>query len=138
MQTSRLSGCGLSHSGCVSILTMFTPRVRFRHCCTSPYPFPSNPPRYPLTDPSSVQCRKTMARIKYVINERRVAYEGALEIHNKQREKLLDLKDAARAQEEARAAEEARKAEDARRRGPSTEDVAAQSLFETVPSAQAS
>lgn len=79
-----------------------------------------------------------MARIKYVINERRVAYEGALEIHNKQREKLLELKDAARAQEEARAAEEARKAEDARRRGPSTEDVAAQSLFETVPSAQAS
>jgi hypothetical protein len=27
------------------------------------------------------KCRKSMARIKYVINERRLAYEGALKIH---------------------------------------------------------
>lgn len=27
------------------------------------------------------QCRKSMARIKYVINERRLAYEGAMKIH---------------------------------------------------------
>jgi large subunit ribosomal protein L47 len=27
------------------------------------------------------QCRKSMARIKYVINERRLAYEGAIQIH---------------------------------------------------------
>jgi len=27
------------------------------------------------------QCRKSMARIKYVINERRLAYEGAIKIH---------------------------------------------------------
>ena len=27
-----------------------------------------------------LQCRKTMARIKYVINERRLAYEGAVQI----------------------------------------------------------
>ena len=30
-----------------------------------------------------------MARIKYVINERRVTYEGALKIYNKRHEKLL-------------------------------------------------
>jgi hypothetical protein len=29
------------------------------------------------------KCRKSMARIKYVINERRLAYEGALKIHAK-------------------------------------------------------
>jgi len=29
----------------------------------------------------SHQCRKSMARIKYVINERRLAYEGAMKIH---------------------------------------------------------
>jgi large subunit ribosomal protein L47 len=27
------------------------------------------------------QCRKSMARMKYVINERRLAYEGAMKIH---------------------------------------------------------
>jgi len=27
------------------------------------------------------QCRKSMARIKYVINERRLAYEGAIKIY---------------------------------------------------------
>jgi len=32
------------------------------------------------------QCRKSMARIKYVINERRLAYEGALKIHAKKME----------------------------------------------------
>ena len=77
-----------------------------------------------------------MARIKYVINERRLAYEGAMKIYDEGREKLLEAEDSARAQEEARAAEEARKAENARRRGPSTEDVAAQALFETVPEPQ--
>ena len=30
---------------------------------------------------SSRKCRKSMARIKYVINERRLAYEGAMKIH---------------------------------------------------------
>ncbi|KAI0297646.1 mitochondrial 39-S ribosomal protein L47 (MRP-L47)-domain-containing protein [Russula brevipes] len=30
---------------------------------------------------SSLKCRKSMARIKYVINERRLAYEGAMKIH---------------------------------------------------------
>jgi len=37
-----------------------------------------------------LRCRKTMARIKYVINERRLAYEGAVQIiaENKEREVL--------------------------------------------------
>ena len=30
---------------------------------------------------SHSKCRKSMARIKYVINERRLAYEGAMKIH---------------------------------------------------------
>jgi large subunit ribosomal protein L47 len=30
---------------------------------------------------SSLKCRKSMARMKYVINERRLAYEGAMKIH---------------------------------------------------------
>ncbi|KAH9986616.1 mitochondrial 39-S ribosomal protein L47 (MRP-L47)-domain-containing protein [Russula vinacea] len=30
---------------------------------------------------STITCRKSMARIKYVINERRLAYEGAMKIH---------------------------------------------------------
>ena len=29
----------------------------------------------------SLKCRKSMARIKYVVNERRLAYEGAMKIH---------------------------------------------------------
>ncbi|KAI0754970.1 mitochondrial 39-S ribosomal protein L47 (MRP-L47)-domain-containing protein [Daedaleopsis nitida] len=85
------------------------------------------------------RCRKTMARIKYVINERRLAYEGAMRMHNEQRDMIMEQEDSVRAEEEARAIEEARKAEDkkenARRRGPTTEDVAAQSLFETIPAA---
>ena len=35
----------------------------------------------------SLQCRKTMARIKYVINERRLAYEGAVQIIAEDRER---------------------------------------------------
>ena len=39
------------------------------------------PPPHPRTKLTlKLQCRKTMARIKYVINERRVAYEGAVKI----------------------------------------------------------
>ncbi len=34
-----------------------------------------------LIFPLSLKCRKSMARIKYVINERRLAYEGAMKIH---------------------------------------------------------
>ncbi|KAI0051398.1 MRP-L47-domain-containing protein, partial [Auriscalpium vulgare] len=32
-----------------------------------------------------IKCRKSMARIKYVINERRLAYEGAIEIFEDQK-----------------------------------------------------
>ncbi|TFK84109.1 MRP-L47-domain-containing protein [Polyporus arcularius HHB13444] len=84
------------------------------------------------------RCRKTMARIKYVINERRLAYEGALKIHNEKREQLLKLEDSARAAEEAQAAEAARREEKAKRRqSDGVADVVAQSLFETVPEAVA-
>ena len=43
-----------------------------------------------LTLRFSSQCRKTMARIKYIINERRLAYEGAVQIitEDKEREVL--------------------------------------------------
>jgi hypothetical protein len=36
------------------------------------------------------QCRKSMARIKAVINERRLAYEGAVKIAEQQREEHYD------------------------------------------------
>ncbi|KAI0648054.1 mitochondrial 39-S ribosomal protein L47 (MRP-L47)-domain-containing protein [Trametes meyenii] len=83
------------------------------------------------------RCRKTMARIKYVINERRVAYEGALQIHNTQREHVLQQEDSVRAAAEAQAALEAAKEEKAQRRERGAEDVAAESLFETVPATSA-
>ncbi|KAL1950257.1 hypothetical protein VTO73DRAFT_5381 [Trametes versicolor] len=81
------------------------------------------------------RCRKTMARIKYVINERRVAYEGALEIFNKEREVILQQEDSERAAAEAQAAIAARKVEKEQRRERGAADVAAESLFETVPAA---
>lgn len=74
-----------------------------------------------------------MARIKYVINERRVAYEGALKIFNEQREQVLQAEDSERAAAEAKAAFEAKKVEKEQRRERGAADVAAESLFETVP-----
>ncbi|KAH9891648.1 MRP-L47-domain-containing protein [Cubamyces lactineus] len=79
------------------------------------------------------RCRKTMARIKYVINERRVAYEGALKIHNEQREQIFKQEDSQRAAAEAQAALEAEKEQKAHRRERGAADVAAEGLFETVP-----
>ncbi|KAI0657420.1 MRP-L47-domain-containing protein [Cubamyces menziesii] len=79
------------------------------------------------------RCRKTMARIKYVINERRLAYEGALKIHNEQREQVLKQEDSERAAAEARAALEAEKEQKAGRRERGAADVAAEGLFETIP-----
>ncbi|CAL1713128.1 unnamed protein product [Somion occarium] len=46
--------------------------------------------------------RKSMARIKYILNERRLAYEGALKLHAEKREKIL-AKEAARKQREEQA-----------------------------------
>lgn len=46
-------------------------------------------------DPSpslSLKCRKSMARIKYVINERRLAYEGAMKIHAEKMEQVAKEK----------------------------------------------
>ncbi|KAI0632125.1 MRP-L47-domain-containing protein [Trametes polyzona] len=79
------------------------------------------------------RCRKSMARIKYVINERRVAYEGALKIFNEEREQVLKQEDSVRAAAEAEAALEAEKEQKEKRRERGAVDVAAQSLFETVP-----
>ncbi|KAH9854679.1 MRP-L47-domain-containing protein [Lenzites betulinus] len=79
------------------------------------------------------RCRKTMARIKYVINERRLAYEGALKIFNEQRDEVLKQEDSERAAAEAQAALAAQKVEKEQRRERSAADVAAESLFETVP-----
>jgi hypothetical protein len=45
-----------------------------------------------------------MARIKYVINERRVAYEGAINILKKRREDELSVTEAKKLEEERRAA----------------------------------
>lgn len=74
-----------------------------------------------------------MARIKYVINERRVAYEGALKIFNEQRDEVLKKEDSERVAAEAQAALAAQKVEKEQRRERSAADVAAESLFETVP-----
>ncbi|KAI0335902.1 MRP-L47-domain-containing protein [Cubamyces sp. BRFM 1775] len=79
------------------------------------------------------RCRKTMARIKYVINERRIAYEGALKIHNEQREKILKQEESERAAAEAQAAHEVEKEPKVKRREREAADVAAEGLFETVP-----
>jgi hypothetical protein len=75
------------------------------------------------------QCRKTMARIKYVLNERRLAYEGALRVQATQRKKVLaerersaeDLEELQKMRKEALALAQ----EDFRRRYP--EHAAAQS-----------
>ncbi|KAI0927249.1 hypothetical protein AcV5_007836 [Taiwanofungus camphoratus] len=42
-----------------------------------------------LADKKALRCRKSMARIKYVINERRLAYEGAMKIIAGRRETEL-------------------------------------------------
>ena len=41
---------------------------------------------------SSRKCRKSMARIKYVINERRLAYEGAMKIHAEKMKQAVEEK----------------------------------------------
>ncbi|KAI9435377.1 MRP-L47-domain-containing protein, partial [Russula earlei] len=45
------------------------------------------------------QCRKSMARIKYVINERRLAYEGAIKIHAEELESEREAKEETRRRE---------------------------------------
>ena len=85
-----------------------------------------------------------MARIKYVINERRLAYEGAVKIHNdnaklermnqaRQAEMAAQAAEQAAAAEEARALEEALQAEKEAKRVPSAKDVAVKSIFEAAP-----
>ena len=40
-----------------------------------------------------IQCRKTMARIKFVLNERRLAFEGAVKLMEREKAKCLEGKD---------------------------------------------
>ncbi|KAM5535033.1 hypothetical protein V8D89_011261 [Ganoderma adspersum] len=81
------------------------------------------------------RCRKTMARIKYVINERRVAYESALKIYNKRHEKLLRNQKPVPVvrlseEEEARLAARARSQEKSMREQAHIDDIAARSFLE--------
>ncbi|KAI1789618.1 MRP-L47-domain-containing protein [Ganoderma leucocontextum] len=81
------------------------------------------------------RCRKTMARLKYVINERRVAYEGALQIYNKRHEKLLRNQKPAPVvrlteEEEARLATRARSQEESMRQRAHIDDIVTRSFLE--------
>lgn len=76
-----------------------------------------------------------MARIKYVINERRVAYEGALEIHNQRHQKLLRNQKPAPVlrlseEEETRLAVRARSQEKSMRQQAHIDDIVARSFLE--------
>ncbi|CCM03529.1 uncharacterized protein FIBRA_05663 [Fibroporia radiculosa] len=89
-----------------------------------------------------LRCRKSMARIKYVINERRLAYEKATQAYNKQREadlageqKLIQ----AEQEENVAKAEAMAKAQEAARRKEAGETqtaarLAGAGIFETVGS----
>ncbi|KAL4250050.1 Large ribosomal subunit protein uL29m [Abortiporus biennis] len=90
--------------------------------------------------------RKSMARIKYIINERRLAYEGALGImaeKNKARleQKRLRLEASQQAHSE-KEAQEAKEAEKQKAAQESPEgraaDLAAAGLFQSVPASQPS
>lgn len=77
-----------------------------------------------------------MARIKYVINERRLAYEGAVKIHEERRLAALAEKYARR--EELKAAQAEKESPDTGDEQVVTEsdkaaELAASALFETVP-----
>lgn len=92
------------------------------------------------------QVRKSMARIKYVINERRLAYTRAVAIHEQKRLEMLEESRMIRVMEEAEAAaEEAEAKSEAAgsdvRREPGTqpaETVAADILGTAVNSKSAS
>ncbi|KAF9644168.1 MRP-L47-domain-containing protein [Thelephora ganbajun] len=68
------------------------------------------------------RCRKTMARIKYVINERRLAYEGAVQIITEGNEReILTRGERTAAQREAALEAKVRKAGEQRVVGPESE-----------------
>ena len=72
-----------------------------------------------------------MARIKYVINERRLAYEGAMKIHKEQLQG--SLQQAAKKAVEVKAITSGRKQRKPKERVRDAGSIAAQSIFETVP-----
>ncbi|OCH86399.1 MRP-L47-domain-containing protein [Obba rivulosa] len=81
------------------------------------------------------KCRKSMARIKYVIQERRLAYEGAVRLFAEQREKQLaaQARRAGAIKEPAGdAAEEAEKGRTQPDEAQSAANLAVSGLFESV------
>ena len=74
-----------------------------------------------------------MARIKYVINERRLAYEGALKIFAGQREHALEKETQAAIEAQKRTElSESRKTEESNKNQTKAAELAAAGLFETV------
>jgi len=84
-----------------------------------------------------LRCRKTMARIKYVINERRLTYEGAVNILAEQKEVELAEKREKKAERElAKLAAETKARLDAEKPISDQEtagNLAAAGVFETIP-----
>ncbi|KZT12067.1 MRP-L47-domain-containing protein [Laetiporus sulphureus 93-53] len=87
------------------------------------------------------KCRKSMARIKYVINERRLAYEAKIKLYEQQREEAIiaaqEKEEAEKREAEAQAEAQAQE-ELAAQRGEASDPqsaarLAGAGLFETTP-----
>ena len=83
-----------------------------------------------------------MARIKYVINERRLAYEGAVRIHEERRQVALEKRrarqEAAKEVEAKKIAKEEKAAERVGGESDKAAELAAAALFDTVGVSQGS
>ena len=74
-----------------------------------------------------------MARIKYVINERRLAYEGAVRIHEERRQAVLAEKEAKKEAIAEKTVAEVQPAQEAiLGEGAKAAQLAASALFDTV------
>ncbi len=74
-----------------------------------------------------------MARIKYVINERRLAYEGAVRLHEERRQIILAEKDAKREAVAEKTTVEAQEAQEVTLgENAKAAQLAASALFDTV------
>ncbi|EMD39938.1 hypothetical protein CERSUDRAFT_122079 [Gelatoporia subvermispora B] len=78
------------------------------------------------------KCRKSMARIKYVIQERRLAYEGAVKLFAQQQEKQLAKVQGTKAIKEPSGSAEAAGGQPKVDEAQSAANLAASGLFETV------
>jgi len=85
-----------------------------------------------------LRCRKTMARIKYVVNERRLAYEGAIDILVKQKESELAVERERMVELEEGTVVEGTKVGKDGAKGSTDQQTAAQmaaaGVFDTIPS----